>query len=101
MKLLPMPGSTRQKPPRPIEEIRFYLEHGMPEQASAAFEKLQTVTSDEAILSAIEAEIQAAAQPASAAKKPRGRIKLQSEAAANSPLTSLRPKSPSKKFQPP
>ena len=46
-----------------VEEIRFYLEHGMPEQASAAFEKLQTVTSDEAILSAMEAEIQAASQP--------------------------------------
>jgi tetratricopeptide (TPR) repeat protein len=45
-----------------IEEIRFYLEHGMPEQASAAFEKLQTVTTDEAVLSPIEAEIQAAAQ---------------------------------------
>jgi|HubBroStandDraft_1064217.scaffolds.fasta_scaffold00429_21 tetratricopeptide (TPR) repeat protein len=45
-----------------IEEIRFYLEHGMPEQASAAFEKLQTVTTDEAVLSPIEAEILAAAQ---------------------------------------
>ena len=44
------------------EEIRFYLEHGMPEQASVAFEKLQGLTSDEAILSALEAEIQAAAQ---------------------------------------
>jgi tetratricopeptide (TPR) repeat protein len=43
-------------------EIRFYLEHGMPEQASAAFEKLQTLTRDEAILSALEAEIQAASQ---------------------------------------
>jgi tetratricopeptide (TPR) repeat protein len=44
------------------EEIRFYLEHGMPEQASVAFEKLQTLTSDEGILSALEAEIKAAAQ---------------------------------------
>jgi pilus assembly protein FimV len=52
-----------------IEEIRFYLEHGMPEQASAAFEKLQALTSDEAILSPIEAEIQAAAQPASAVEE--------------------------------
>ena len=31
-----------------VEEIRFYLEHGMPEQASAAFEKLQALSSDEA-----------------------------------------------------
>jgi pilus assembly protein FimV len=47
------------------EEIRFYLEHGMPEQASAAFEKLQALTSDEAILATLEAEIQAASQHAS------------------------------------
>ncbi len=46
-----------------VEEIRFYLEHGMPEQAATAFEKLQTFTTDETILSAIEAEIQAASQP--------------------------------------
>jgi pilus assembly protein FimV len=52
-----------------VEEIRFYLEHGMPEQAATAFEKLQTVTRDESILSAMEAEIQAAAQPASAVEE--------------------------------
>jgi tetratricopeptide (TPR) repeat protein len=51
-----------------VEEIRFYLEHGMPEQATAAFEKLQTVTNDEAILSSMEAEIEAASQPAPAAE---------------------------------
>jgi pilus assembly protein FimV len=44
------------------EEIRFYLEHGMPEQASVAFDKLEALTSDEAILSPLEAEIQAASQ---------------------------------------
>jgi pilus assembly protein FimV len=52
-----------------VEEIRFYLEHGMPEQAAAAFEKLQTVTTDESILSAMESEIEAAAQPAPAAEE--------------------------------
>jgi pilus assembly protein FimV len=52
-----------------VEEIRFYLEHGMPEQATAAFEKLQTVTKDEAILSAMEAEIQAASHAAPAAEE--------------------------------
>jgi pilus assembly protein FimV len=51
------------------EEIRFYLEHGMPEQASAAFERLQALTSDEAILSALEAEIKAASQHAPAAEE--------------------------------
>ncbi len=45
-----------------VDEIRFYLEHGMPEQASAAFEKLQTLTTDETILSALESEINSAAQ---------------------------------------
>jgi tetratricopeptide (TPR) repeat protein len=45
-----------------VEEIRFYLEHGMPEQASSAFEKLQTLTTDENILSAVEKEITAASQ---------------------------------------
>jgi pilus assembly protein FimV len=45
-----------------VEEIRFYLEHGMPEQAASAFEKLQTLTTDETILSAIEKEITAASQ---------------------------------------
>ncbi len=45
-----------------IEEVRFYLEHGMPEQAAVAFEKLQTFTNDETILAALEREIQAAAQ---------------------------------------
>ena len=59
--------STRPKAAETVEEIRFYLEHGMPEQASAAFEKLQAVTNDETILSAMEAEIQAASQPAPAA----------------------------------
>jgi tetratricopeptide (TPR) repeat protein len=52
-----------------VEEIRFYLEHGMPEQASTAFEKLQTFTRDETILSAIEAEIQAASQHTEAAEE--------------------------------
>ncbi len=51
------------------EEIRFYLEHGMPEQALAAFERLQALTTDEAILSALEAEIKAASQQTSAAEE--------------------------------
>jgi len=51
-----------------VEEIRFYLEHGMPEQAEAAFEKLQSLTSDEVTLSTLRAEIAAALQPTSAAE---------------------------------
>jgi pilus assembly protein FimV len=61
---IPAGSLDPQKANEAAEEIRFYLEHGMPEQASAAFEKLQALTSDEAILSVLEAEIQAAAQHA-------------------------------------
>jgi hypothetical protein len=55
-----------QKTAEAIAEFRFYLEHGMPEQASAAFEKIQSLTSDEATLTALRAEIETASQNASA-----------------------------------
>jgi tetratricopeptide (TPR) repeat protein len=67
-------GETQEHPPaaahldpekaaEAIEEIRFYLEHGMPEQATSAFEKLQAVTDDEATLEAFRTEIAAASPP--------------------------------------
>jgi pilus assembly protein FimV len=43
-----------------IEEIRFYLEHSMVDQARAAFAKLQSQTGDYEQLAAIQAEIDAA-----------------------------------------
>jgi pilus assembly protein FimV len=49
-----------------IEEIRFYLEHSMVDQARAAFTKLQTQTADYEQLAAIHAEIDAASGPAGA-----------------------------------
>jgi tetratricopeptide (TPR) repeat protein len=51
-----------------VEEVRFYLEHGMPEQASAALEKLQALTTDHAILETLRAEIEAASQQAAPAE---------------------------------
>jgi pilus assembly protein FimV len=77
-----------------VEEIRFYLEHGMPEQAAVAFEKLQTVTRDESILSAMEAEIQAAAQsaPASAPAEeemPAVEVEAASEFTIDDPSTEI------------
>jgi tetratricopeptide (TPR) repeat protein len=45
-----------------IEEIRFYMEHGMPEQAWAALAKLQTRSHDEAEVAAIRAELEAISQ---------------------------------------
>jgi tetratricopeptide (TPR) repeat protein len=47
-----------------VEEIRFYLGHGMPEQAMAGLAKLQTLTSDEAKIAEIRAEVEAATQAA-------------------------------------
>jgi pilus assembly protein FimV len=44
-----------------IEEIRFYLEHSMADQARVAFVKLQSQTADYEQLVAIQAEIDAAA----------------------------------------
>jgi tetratricopeptide (TPR) repeat protein len=47
-----------------IEEIRFYVGHGMPEQALAALAKLQTLTHDQAKIDELRAEVDAAMQPA-------------------------------------
>jgi len=49
-----------------IDEIRFYLSNGMPEQAWAGLAKLQTQTEDEAQIAAIRAEVEEAAQAAAA-----------------------------------
>jgi len=44
-----------------VEEARFYLEHFMTDQARAAFEKLESLTSDPRILEPLRAQIEAAA----------------------------------------
>ena len=49
-----------------IEEVRFYLEHSMVDQARAAYTKLQSQTADYEQLAAIQAEIEAASPPAAA-----------------------------------
>jgi tetratricopeptide (TPR) repeat protein len=51
-----------------IEEIRFYVGHGMPEQAMATLARLQTVTSDHALLDPIRAEVEAAVEAAQQAR---------------------------------
>src|SRR5712671_5998939 len=63
---VPVAIHDAQKTAEAIEEFRFYLDHGMPEQASAAFEKIQSLTSDEATLNALRAEIETASQDPSA-----------------------------------
>jgi tetratricopeptide (TPR) repeat protein len=47
-----------------IEEIRFYLEHSMVDQARAAYAKLQSQTADYEQLALMQAEINAASAPA-------------------------------------
>ncbi len=46
-----------------VEEIRFYLEHFMTDQAHAGFEKLASLTSDRRILDPLRAAMAAASQP--------------------------------------
>jgi len=47
-----------------VEEIRFYLEHFMTEQARAAMDKLEALTSDGQILDPLRAAFASASQPA-------------------------------------
>ena len=47
-----------------IEEIRFYLSNGMPEQAQAALAKLEGQTSDRSKVAELRAEVEAALQQA-------------------------------------
>jgi tetratricopeptide (TPR) repeat protein len=53
-----------EKAAEAIEEIRFYLEHGMPEQAAAAFQDLQGFEIDDATLATLRAEIEGGGQSA-------------------------------------
>jgi tetratricopeptide (TPR) repeat protein len=46
-----------------VEEIRFYLEHFMTDQARAGIEKLEALTSDARILDPLRAEIESAGKP--------------------------------------
>jgi hypothetical protein len=47
-----------------VEEIRFYLEHFMKDQARAGIEKLESLTSDARILDPLRAAVESAGQPA-------------------------------------
>jgi tetratricopeptide (TPR) repeat protein len=46
-----------------VEEVRFYLEHFMIDQARAGIEKLEKLTSDASILDPLRAEVESASQP--------------------------------------
>src|SRR6202030_2082146 len=47
-----------------VEEVRFYIEHFMTEQARSGIEKLESLTHDARILDPLRAAVSAAAQPA-------------------------------------
>jgi tetratricopeptide (TPR) repeat protein len=68
-----------------IEEIRFYIGHGMPEQAMAALAKLQTLTSDQSRIEEIRAEVDAAVQEAAEAKAAAAAEPLVEELAVEEP----------------
>ena len=63
-----VPARTRELSPQKtnetIDEIRFYLAHGMPEQAMATLVRLQTLIHDHATLDPIRAEVEAALEAA-------------------------------------
>ena len=46
-----------------VEEVRFYLEHFMTDQARAGIEKLESLTSDAHILDPLRAALETAGQP--------------------------------------
>ena len=46
-----------------VEEVRFYLEHFMTDQARAGLEKLESLTNDARILDPLRAAVESAAQP--------------------------------------
>src|SRR5208283_1183648 len=46
-----------------VEEIRFYLEHYMTDQARAGIEKLESMTSDAGILDPLRAAVESGAEP--------------------------------------
>ena len=53
-----------------VEEARFYLEHFMTDQARAALEKLESLTSDASILEPLRAQIESAGSEAPAEPEP-------------------------------
>lgn len=71
--------SDDRKADEAIEEIRFYIAHGMPEQAMATLARLQTLTSDRAKLDEVRAEVDAAVEAAQQAKAQQGAAAKPSE----------------------
>jgi tetratricopeptide (TPR) repeat protein len=61
-------SAADRKAEETIEEIRFYIAHGMPEQAMATLARLQTLTSDHAKLDEIRSEVDAAVEAAQQAR---------------------------------
>ena len=55
-----------------IEEVRFYLDHSMADQARAAFRKLQTLTAEDAQIAALREEINAAGGPGTGSEPSAG-----------------------------
>src|SRR5208282_5164402 len=56
-------GSSNAAIAETVEEIRFYLEHFMTDQARTGIEKLESLTSDASILDPLRAAVESAGQP--------------------------------------
>jgi hypothetical protein len=56
-----------------IDEMRFYLSHGMPDQARAVLPKLQALTHDDRLIAKLREEIEAAAKPPASAKSSKAK----------------------------
>ena len=66
-----------------VEEIRFYLEHFMCDQAQAAFARLKSLTDDRSILDAIQFQIEAAGKKEAA--EPEAEVAEVAEFVTDSP----------------
>ena len=77
-----------------IEEVRFYLEHAMVDQARAAFTKLKTLNADHAQVAALQAELNAASK----AEEPVEEIETVEEPASTTSFEPDSEKSPAAAF---
>src|SRR6202047_2033851 len=83
------PDTDDKKSEETVEEVRFYLGHGMSDQASAAFAKLQTLTHDRALLATLRAEIEAASQASASEEELSVPVSIEEIAAEDIPSAEL------------
>jgi pilus assembly protein FimV len=83
------PDTNDEKCEETVEEVRFYLGHGMSDLASAAFARLQTLTHDPALLTTLRGEIEAANQAPTAQEESSAPDSIEEIAAEDIPSADL------------